>query len=79
MSFIKSIAGELLIGLLAILAALALGYSQGSEHTEQAWQAKQAATLVDAQKQYQGEVERGNKASAAEPWAATVRPSSLVT
>lgn len=64
MSFIKSIAGELLIGLLAILAALALGYSQGSKHTEQAWQAKQAATLVDAQKQYEGEVARGNKASA---------------
>lgn len=64
MSFIKSIAGELLMGLLAILAALALGYSQGSKHTEQAWQAKQAATLIDAQKQYQGEVARGNKASA---------------
>jgi type II secretory pathway pseudopilin PulG len=63
MSFIKSIAGELLIGLLTILAALALGYSQGSKHTDQKWQAKEAATLKTAQKEYQDEVERGQKAA----------------
>jgi hypothetical protein len=64
MNFLKSITGELLIGLLAILAALTLGYTQGIKHNEQAHQADQAKVVLEAKKQYDAKQAEGEKDAA---------------
>ena len=64
MTFIKSMAGELLIGLLAILAAAALGYSQGAKDNEQKWLTNQAKVERSARADYVKEVRRGEVAVA---------------
>lgn len=64
MSFIKSIAGELLIGLLAIMAAAAFGYSQGAKHNEQKWLTNQAKVERSARADYDEQARLGEVAAA---------------
>jgi hypothetical protein len=64
MSFIKSLAGELLIGLLTIIAVFFLGYSQGAKHNEAKWQANQAKVARAARADYDAQAKRGEVAAA---------------
>jgi hypothetical protein len=64
MTYLKSIAAELLIGLLAILAALALGYTQGAKHNQQKWLANQAKVERSVRADYDEQVHRGELAAA---------------
>jgi hypothetical protein len=65
MSFIRSIAGEMLVGLLTIIAVFFLGFSQGAKHNEAKWVASQAIAERSARAEYDAGVQRGQQASAA--------------
>jgi hypothetical protein len=64
MNFVKSLAGELLVGLLTIIAVFFLGYSQGAKHNEQKWQANQAKVERSARADYDAQAKRGEAAAA---------------
>jgi hypothetical protein len=64
MTYLKGILGELLVGLLAIIAAAALGYTQGAKHNEQKWLANQAKVERSARADYDAQASRGEVAAA---------------
>ncbi len=64
MSWLKSIVAEHLVGLMAILAAIAFGYAQGEKHNEQKWLANQAKVERSARVDYDAQARAGEAAAA---------------
>ncbi len=63
MNYLKSIAAELLVGLLAMLAAMAFGYTQGAKHNQHKWLANQARVAAEVRKDYDAQARQGELAS----------------
>jgi hypothetical protein len=64
MTYLKGILGELLVALLAVLAATAFGYTQGAKHNEQKWLVNQAKVERSARADYDDQARRGEVAAA---------------
>lgn len=58
-----SLTARALAALVLLLLSAAAGYWAGDHQRDNAWKAKQAQVVLDAQQQYQAEVKRGNEAA----------------